>query len=123
MLVAATCSVRRRRRLKVLGSQIDIPVFNIAGQRPSPFAAAADEAKKTGRDVIIYPAGRLARRSAHGGARPDQSRNLARQHLAGRRFHDRPGCGEDRQGVPRAPHDYRRADQLDGVRATALRSP
>src|SRR5262245_14304776 len=42
-------------QLKILGAQIDIPVFNIAGATPVAIcAAAADEAKKTGRDVIVY---------------------------------------------------------------------
>jgi signal recognition particle subunit SRP54 len=49
-------------QLKVLGSQIDIPVFNIAGASPVAICAAAGaEAKRTGRDVVIYDtAGRLA---------------------------------------------------------------
>ncbi len=49
-------------QLKVLGKQIGIPVFNIANESPVAIcAAAAAEAKKTGRDVIIYDtAGRLA---------------------------------------------------------------
>ena len=49
-------------QLKVLGGQIDIPVFNIAGASPVEIcAAAADEAKRAGRDVIVYDtAGRLA---------------------------------------------------------------
>jgi signal recognition particle subunit SRP54 len=49
-------------QLKVLGQQIKIPVFNIAGASPVEICAAAPaEAKKQGRDVIIYDtAGRLA---------------------------------------------------------------
>ena len=49
-------------QLKVLGGQLSIPVFNIAGATPVEICAAAEaEAKKTGRDVIIYDtAGRLA---------------------------------------------------------------
>jgi signal recognition particle subunit SRP54 len=49
-------------QLKVLGAQIGIPVFNIEGASPVDICKAArDEAKKTGRDVIIYDtAGRLA---------------------------------------------------------------
>jgi signal recognition particle subunit SRP54 len=49
-------------QLKVLGGQIDIPVFNIAGASPVEICAAAgDEAKRAGRDVIVYDtAGRLA---------------------------------------------------------------
>jgi signal recognition particle subunit SRP54 len=49
-------------QLKVLGGQIDIPVFNIAGATPVDICAAAgDEAKRAGRDVIVYDtAGRLA---------------------------------------------------------------
>ncbi|MRG97377.1 signal recognition particle protein [Polyangium spumosum] len=49
-------------QLKVLGNQIKIPVFNIAGKTPVEICAAAEaEAKKLGRDVIIYDtAGRLA---------------------------------------------------------------
>ena len=49
-------------QLKVLGSQIDVPVFNIAGAAPLDICKAADaEAKRLGRDVIIYDtAGRLA---------------------------------------------------------------
>ncbi|MDC3953355.1 signal recognition particle protein [Polyangium jinanense] len=49
-------------QLKVLGNQIKIPVFNIAGKSPVEICAAAEaEAKKLGRDVIIYDtAGRLA---------------------------------------------------------------
>ncbi len=49
-------------QLKVLGDQVDIPVFNIAGATPVEICAAAGaEAKRTGRDVIIYDtAGRLA---------------------------------------------------------------
>jgi signal recognition particle subunit SRP54 len=49
-------------QLKVLGSQIKVPVFNLPDKTPVEICAAArDEAKKTGRDVIIYDtAGRLA---------------------------------------------------------------
>ena len=49
-------------QLKVLGNQIKIPVFNIAGKTPVEICAAAEaEAKKLHRDVIIYDtAGRLA---------------------------------------------------------------
>ncbi|HVK71445.1 MAG TPA: signal recognition particle protein [Polyangium sp.] len=49
-------------QLKVLGNQIKIPVFNISGKSPLEICAAAEaEAKKLGRDVIIYDtAGRLA---------------------------------------------------------------
>ncbi|MDI1430809.1 signal recognition particle protein [Polyangium sorediatum] len=49
-------------QLKVLGNQIKIPVFNISGKSPVEICAAAEaEAKKLGRDVIIYDtAGRLA---------------------------------------------------------------
>jgi signal recognition particle subunit SRP54 len=49
-------------QLKVLGGQIDIPVFNIAGASPVEIcAAASDEAKRSGLDVIVYDtAGRLA---------------------------------------------------------------
>jgi signal recognition particle subunit SRP54 len=49
-------------QLKVLGSQIDIPVFNLEGKSPVEICAAAGtEAKRTGRDVIVYDtAGRLA---------------------------------------------------------------
>jgi signal recognition particle subunit SRP54 len=49
-------------QLKVLGQQLKIPVFNIAGESPVAICAAArGEAKKQGRDVIIYDtAGRLA---------------------------------------------------------------
>jgi len=49
-------------QLKVLGEQIGIPVFNLPGETPLAICAAADaEAKRLGRDVIIYDtAGRLA---------------------------------------------------------------
>jgi signal recognition particle subunit SRP54 len=49
-------------QLKVLGEQIDVPVFNLPGETPLAICrAAADEAKRLGRDVIIYDtAGRLA---------------------------------------------------------------
>ena len=49
-------------QLKVLGGQIKVPVFNIAGKSPVEICAAAEaEAKKLGRDTIIYDtAGRLA---------------------------------------------------------------
>ena len=49
-------------QLKVLGEQIGIPVFNIAGETPLEICKQADaEAKKAGRDVVIYDtAGRLA---------------------------------------------------------------
>jgi signal recognition particle subunit SRP54 len=49
-------------QLKVLGEQISIPVFNLPGETPVAICAAARaEAKKLGRDVIIYDtAGRLA---------------------------------------------------------------
>jgi len=49
-------------QLKVLGEQIDVPVFNLPGQSPLDICKAAPaEAKKLGRDVIIYDtAGRLA---------------------------------------------------------------
>jgi signal recognition particle subunit SRP54 len=49
-------------QLKILGEQIAIPVFNIASASPIEICAAAtDQAKRTGRDVVIYDtAGRLA---------------------------------------------------------------
>ncbi|MEO7330874.1 MAG: signal recognition particle protein [Minicystis sp.] len=49
-------------QLRVLGQQIKMPVFNIEGGTPVAICAAARaEAKKLGRDVIIYDtAGRLA---------------------------------------------------------------
>ena len=49
-------------QLQVLGGQIGIPVFNISGESPLEICTKADEeAKKLGRDVIIYDtAGRLA---------------------------------------------------------------
>ncbi|WP_437779534.1 signal recognition particle protein [Sorangium sp. So ce1097] len=49
-------------QLKVLGEQLKVPVFNIPGESPVAICAAArGEAKRTGRDVIIYDtAGRLA---------------------------------------------------------------
>ncbi len=49
-------------QLRVLGKQVDIPVFNLPGESPIAICTkAVDEAKRTGRDVIIYDtAGRLA---------------------------------------------------------------
>jgi signal recognition particle subunit SRP54 len=49
-------------QLKVLGEQVDVPVFNVAGASPLDICKAATaEAKKLGRDVIVYDtAGRLA---------------------------------------------------------------
>ncbi|HEY4104532.1 MAG TPA: signal recognition particle protein [Polyangiaceae bacterium] len=49
-------------QLKVLGEQLSLPVFNIAGATPLAICEAArEEAKKLKRDVIIYDtAGRLA---------------------------------------------------------------
>ena len=49
-------------QLQILGEQIGLPVFNLPGESPVDICAAADaEAKKLGRDVIIYDtAGRLA---------------------------------------------------------------
>jgi signal recognition particle subunit SRP54 len=49
-------------QLKVLGEQLKIPVFNVPGESPVAICAAAPaEAKRLGRDVIVYDtAGRLA---------------------------------------------------------------
>ncbi len=50
-------------QLKVLGEQLDVPVFNIAGATPGRDLRARPRPrrKKLGRDVIIYDtAGRLA---------------------------------------------------------------
>jgi signal recognition particle subunit SRP54 len=49
-------------QLQVLGEQIGVPVFNVAGETPVNICKAADaEAKRLGRDVVIYDtAGRLA---------------------------------------------------------------
>ncbi len=49
-------------QLKVLGEQIEVPVFNVPGATPLDICRAAEaEAKRLGRDVIIYDtAGRLA---------------------------------------------------------------
>src|SRR4051794_9974264 len=49
-------------QLKILGQQLKVPVFSIPGESPVTICAAARaEAKKLGRDVIIYDtAGRLA---------------------------------------------------------------
>ena len=49
-------------QLKVLGEQLSIPVFNVAGETPVNICGAAEaEAKSLGCDIIIYDtAGRLA---------------------------------------------------------------
>jgi signal recognition particle subunit SRP54 len=49
-------------QLKILGAQIDVPVFNIPDKTPVEICAAASaEAKRLGCDVIVYDtAGRLA---------------------------------------------------------------
>ena len=49
-------------QLTILGQQLSIPVFNLPGKSPVEICAAAEaEAKRTGRDLIIYDtAGRLA---------------------------------------------------------------
>lgn len=49
-------------QLRVLGEKLDVPVFNLPGQDPVTICVAAEaEAKRLGRDVIIYDtAGRLA---------------------------------------------------------------
>ncbi|MCC6524160.1 MAG: signal recognition particle protein [Polyangiaceae bacterium] len=49
-------------QLRVLGEQVGIPVFNVPGARPVDICAQAEaEARKTGRDVLIYDtAGRLS---------------------------------------------------------------
>ncbi|MEP7120336.1 MAG: signal recognition particle protein [Byssovorax sp.] len=49
-------------QLRILGAQLKVPVFSIPGESPVNICAAARaEAKKQGRDVIIYDtAGRLA---------------------------------------------------------------
>jgi signal recognition particle subunit SRP54 len=49
-------------QLKVLGEKLGVPVFNLPGETPVAICAAARaEAKKLGRDLIIYDtAGRLA---------------------------------------------------------------
>jgi signal recognition particle subunit SRP54 len=49
-------------QLKVLGDQIDVPVWSVAGASPLDICRAADaEAKRLGCDVIVYDtAGRLA---------------------------------------------------------------
>lgn len=49
-------------QLQILGEQIGVPVFNIPGADPVRICAAAEaEARKLGRDVIVYDtAGRLA---------------------------------------------------------------
>jgi signal recognition particle subunit SRP54 len=49
-------------QLQVLGSQIDVPVFNLPGETPLAICrAAAEEARRLGRDLIVYDtAGRLA---------------------------------------------------------------
>ncbi|HEY5960904.1 MAG TPA: signal recognition particle protein, partial [Polyangiaceae bacterium] len=63
MLVAADMQrAAAVEQLKILGAQIEIPVFNIADASPVAICrAAAAEAAKTGRDVIVYDtAGRLA---------------------------------------------------------------
>jgi signal recognition particle subunit SRP54 len=49
-------------QLKILGEQIDVPVFNLAGEKPVEICAAADgEARRLDRDVVVFDtAGRLA---------------------------------------------------------------
>jgi signal recognition particle subunit SRP54 len=49
-------------QLKILGEQLELPVFNVPDQTPVSICASAEaEAKRLGRDVIIYDtAGRLA---------------------------------------------------------------
>lgn len=63
LLVA--CDMQRPaavEQLQTLGQQIDVPVFNIAGETPVNIAKAADKAAlELGADVVIYDtAGRLA---------------------------------------------------------------
>jgi signal recognition particle subunit SRP54 len=63
LLVA--CDMQRPaavEQLRVLGEQIDVPVFNIAGETPVTIAEQADQhAAEIGADVVIYDtAGRLA---------------------------------------------------------------
>jgi signal recognition particle subunit SRP54 len=63
LLVA--CDMQRPaavEQLQVLGAQIEVPVFNIAGESPLNIAIAADaKAKELGCDTVIYDtAGRLA---------------------------------------------------------------
>ena len=49
-------------QLKILGQQVDVPVFNVAGESPlSQCEKGLEEAKKRGCDVVIFDtAGRLA---------------------------------------------------------------
>jgi signal recognition particle subunit SRP54 len=49
-------------QLKILGEQVEVPVFNIAGATPVEICAAAGaEAKRLGCDIVVYDtAGRLA---------------------------------------------------------------
>jgi signal recognition particle subunit SRP54 len=49
-------------QLRVLGAEVGYPVFNLAGKTPVEICAAAEEeARRTGRDVVIYDtAGRLS---------------------------------------------------------------
>ena len=49
-------------QLRVLGKRLDVPVFHVAGETPGNIChAAVAEARKTGRDVVIFDtAGRLA---------------------------------------------------------------
>ncbi len=63
LLVA--CDMQRPaavEQLRILGEQLDVPVFNIAGESPVNIAKAAEaNAKEHGADVVIYDtAGRLA---------------------------------------------------------------
>lgn len=63
MLVAADMQrAAAVEQLKILGQQIEVPVFNLEGQSPIQICKAAPaEAKKLGADVVIYDtAGRLA---------------------------------------------------------------
>ena len=98
-------------QLKVLGEQLEIPVFTMPSASPLEICeAAVKRAYETNRDVVIFDtAGRLAIDEPLMEELDDiKKRTKPNEHLPRRRRDDRPGRGQDGQDVPRPPRPHRR---------------
>ena len=106
-------------QLKVLGEQIDVPVFNIPGESPVDDLrgrSGRGEEARPRRHHLRHRRPPRDRRDAHAGARRDQGEPLAREHLPRRRRDDRPGRGEDgaRPSTSASPSPASCSTKLDG---------
>ena len=112
-------------QLQTLGRQIDVGVHGDTGSK-DVVKIVRDGHRRRGQGPGAHgPGGHRGpapdRRRDDGRAGQAQGRDQAARDPAGRRRHDRPGRGPDRQGLPRRPRHHRRDPDQDGRRRAGRR--